>query len=584
MDKTTIEEKEQLKKIIAEEKENETKKDGYTLPPDYIAKNNHLYKIIEKQKGDEIEITEVLICRQVPIITKSFTNAEYAQLYHEITWLDNGKQYSEIVTAGALATKNQLIQLAEKSLAVNDNNAKHLIKYFDTLNMYNHSKHEVLYDRIGHISGKLLHPLIENGATIRPIESGEKQLLDAFKVNGSTDKWIEDVFNLIKVHPKALIMVLASFSSPLLKDLRVDPYIVDLAGSTSKGKTTVLKVCASVWGTGHLVNEWNLTKVAVERKAEFLNSFPLILDDSRKAEKKIVNSIVYQFSSGRGKGRGSLQGSQREATWNNVMLSTGETTLTANDENKGGVAARIIELSGVPFNDIEFDFFEEVYDGIEENYGAIGLAFIQKWNEEKEIHLPKFKAFSKQLQRMAQGNEVVARIARNYASIVFTADLMNNFFNTDICLDNLIEMFAEIVEDNKAIDKPKQLMEVMLQELDADRRSIYYGKFEDGVPLKAVYRNGSLHLFPKFLKDFLGVEEKAIRGEWLNRKMVVPYENRGKKVDYHAIKVDGNKFNTVTLEKKIVRELGFDFSRNENENGFEDIDVKAKQTGFVIGQ
>lgn len=102
---------------------------------------------------------------------------------------------------------------------------------------------------------------------------------------------------------------------------------MDLSSGTSKGKTSVLKVAASVWGTSELVNEFNATKVSIERKASFLNSFPLLMDDSRKADERLLQSIVYNFSGGKSKGRGSLSGSQRENTWKNIMLTTGEVSL-----------------------------------------------------------------------------------------------------------------------------------------------------------------------------------------------------------------------------------------------------------------
>ena len=92
------------------------------------------------------------------------------------------------------------------------------------------------------------------------------------------------MFSLIKkAHPKVLFYVLASFGSVILKDLKIEPFVVEIAGSTSQGKTTALHVARSVHGTEGLINEWNATKVAIERKAGFLNSFPLYMDDTRKA-------------------------------------------------------------------------------------------------------------------------------------------------------------------------------------------------------------------------------------------------------------------------------------------------------------
>ena len=97
---------------------------------------------------------------------------------------------------------------------------------------------------------------------------------------------------------------------------------MELAGSTSTGKTTAMKIAASVWGTNQLINEFNSTKTSVERKSSFLNSFPLYLDDSRKADERLLQSFVYHFSGGRSKGRGTLNGSQLEYTWKNICLAT----------------------------------------------------------------------------------------------------------------------------------------------------------------------------------------------------------------------------------------------------------------------
>ena len=65
-----------------------------------------------------------------------------------------------------------------------------------------------------------------------------------------------------------------------------------------------------------------------------MNSYPLILDDSRKANEKTLGDFIYNFSGGRSKGRGSTTGSQQEFTWNNILISTGEASLTAYAEQK----------------------------------------------------------------------------------------------------------------------------------------------------------------------------------------------------------------------------------------------------------
>lgn len=529
------------------------------LPKNYISKNGCLFKIVEKEVRGEVKKLEVFICRQTPIITRSFMNVEFPQLYHEITWTDKGKTYTEVVLAGDLAIRKELLKLSYKSLAVTDNNAKYLIEYFDRLNMINQSDHGYLVERLGHIKNTFIHPLRENGIKIIPMDSGEKQILEAFQQSGTSEKWMQNVLEPIKKHPKALLMVLASFASVITKDLKLQPFIVDFSGPTSRGKTTILKACASVWGTEHLVNEWNLTKVAAERKAAFLNSFPLLLDDSRKADARQLQAFVYNFSGGRSKGRGSVSGSQREFTWNNILISTGESALTEYAEQAGGVAARIISITGIPFGDADFHFFNNLYNSMENYYGTIGLEFLVKWWENKESILPHFHEYNEVFQKKAHGNEVISRIARYYASIVFTAKLLNTFFNCEIDLMVLYKLFDELMEENKAVDKPKQLLEMILHDLDADRNSIYY-EYEPNKNIKAIYKKGTLNLLPAYLKEFLKTEEKAIRNEWLRRGISVAKTNRGKKVDYGQLKHKGRNFTCVAIEPDVVEELGFDFS------------------------
>lgn len=534
---------------------------SFVFPKGYISKNGCLYNIVEKKnRNGEIEEQEVLICRQTPIITRSFMNVEHPQLYYELAWSDKGKVYKEVLPAGDLAIKKELLKLSYKSLAVTDNNAKNLITYFDRLCMVNNLDHEYLVERLGHIKNTFVHPLEGDGVKILPPDIGERQILDAFQTSGTSEEWLENVFKPIKKHPKALLMILASFTSVLLQDLKMKPFIVDLSGVTSQGKTTVLRACASVWGSEHLVSEWSLTKVAAERKAAFLNSFPIILDDTRKADEKQLQSFVYTFSGGRSRGRGSVSGSQREYTWGNLLLSTGEDSLNAYAERAGGVAARILPITGLPFQGENYQFFTNLYNAIDKFYGSIGLEFLNHWREKKNFLIPNFAEYNEVFQKKSQGNEVIGRIARYYAAIVFTGRLLNEFFGLEIDLLELYRLFDELNAENKAVDKPMQLLEAILSDLDSDRGAIFNNYFEPRSGIKAIYKNDSLHLLPAYLKEFLKSEEKTIRSEWLRREITVSQISKGKTVDYKQVKHKGRNFSGVPIQQKIVEELGFDFS------------------------
>ena len=535
------------------------------IPYGYQIKHGAFYQISEKVLRDgSVEQNEHLICSQSPLIVRSFENVETDDLYYELNWKDEHRLRKAIVLASQIGSRKELALLSNRSLAVTENNAKNMIDYFYSYLMHNKSKltREHLVSRIGHIKSYFVHPLLSNEVMIKPNDLGEKQLLEAFQSSGTVQEWIEHVLSPIQHHPRALLMVLASFASVLLHDLKLQPFVIDFAGETSNGKTTILRACASVWGTDTLMSEWNITKVAAERKTTFLNSFPLILDDSRKANEKTVGDFIYNFSGGRSKGRGSTTGSQQEFTWNIILISTGEASLTTYAEQKGGVAARIISIEGVPFENVKPSFFTSLHNGIDSYYGEIGKQFVAKWQQHKNRLIPEFMEYVKVCQEKAESNPVIVRVARNFAVLIYVGKLLNVFFKLDIDLMQLYRLFDELVSENKALDKPKQLLEMMLQDLQADRKSIFY-EYEPSVEIKAIYRGNMLWITPKFLKDFLGIEEKTIRTAWLRRGYTQKFEHRGKEVDYKSITHKKIPFRAISLNNSIITELGFDFSERK---------------------
>ncbi|MEY9864899.1 uncharacterized protein (DUF927 family) [Peribacillus sp. B2I2] len=101
-----------------------------------------------------------------------------------------------------------------------------------------------------------------------------------FRVKGTVGSWIGNVFNLVKDHPKAVFPLFVSFASVILDEFDRKPIVVDVSGESSSGKSGLLLLCASVWGSPkEYIGSFNLTFiVAVERRSAFLNSYPQILD------------------------------------------------------------------------------------------------------------------------------------------------------------------------------------------------------------------------------------------------------------------------------------------------------------------
>lgn len=543
--------------VFIDSKEELTSK--FQIPIPFEIEDGELFEI---KKGESL-----FVCRQVPFLIKKYDNVENHTVSYELYWFDGNIEKRKVIPSQTIAIKKELLTLTEFGLGFNENNYKQVIKYFDSFLSKNKIEQEIMVNRLGHIKKGFIHPNLENNIKIVPNDYGEKQILDAFQEKGTVDSWKSDVLDLVKKFPKSLFYIVASFAAPLLEELQIDSFIVDFSGHTSQGKTTLLRLASTIWGTQALINEWNATKVSIERKAAFLNSFPLLMDDTKKANAKQLESIVYQFSGGRSKGRGSVKGFQEDLTWKTIMLSTGESSIL--DYTKGGgVAGRVVPLEDEPFGKSNHEFMEQLYKGINSNYGVVGRVFIEKWlnlsPENKENLIQKFHEIRSHYSNLAGKNEVLIRTAAYFALIHFVSILLNKTMDFQIDPEQFENLFKQINKENRSTDKPKQIMEDILDNLDSFRSSIHYGFFEPS-QINGLFttKDNQLYLTVSFVNEFLGPEARATKREWLKRGYIVPQKN-GKEYDGKSMR--GKKYKVIQVNPDLIKELGFDFSVDEEDN------------------
>ena len=79
-------------------------------------------------------------------------------------------------------------------------------------------------------------------------DKGFQKLIDSFQSKGTLESYSEHVFSKIKSLPMVMVMLYASLGSVLLREFELQPFIVEISGSTSTGKTFTLNLVSSVWG------------------------------------------------------------------------------------------------------------------------------------------------------------------------------------------------------------------------------------------------------------------------------------------------------------------------------------------------
>jgi len=189
-------------------------------------------------------------------------------------------------------------------------------------------------------------------------DTSELVMLDSVKISpyavtGTLDDWRRGVGHLTAEHHRAVFVVSASFTAPLLALVGMEGGGFHLYGQSSRGKTTLAQAAASAWGRGDthgFIKTWRGTVNGLEGAAVTHSDTPLVLDELGVADGRDVAAAVYQLAGSSGKIRASKDGSLRPpATWRTMLISTGELRLTdklieAGKRGRAGQEVRLLDV------------------------------------------------------------------------------------------------------------------------------------------------------------------------------------------------------------------------------------------------
>ncbi|NJL73212.1 MAG: DUF927 domain-containing protein, partial [Candidatus Competibacteraceae bacterium] len=206
---------------------------------------------------------------------------------------------------------------------------------------------------------------LEGGETItyEPLEGS--RVHEALAARGDLKQWIRHVAKPVRGLPLPMFGLCAALAAPLAHLVGGESMGWHFFAETSRGKTTLLQVCASVFGRGtasggaeaSLVQSWNTTDNAIELAAHACNDLVLVLDELKAGEVDSMGKIIYMLSQGEGKGR--MDRNLRRATqyrWRTTVLSSGEMSVrSAMRANKKDThAGQEVRLVGIPVEDGDY--------------------------------------------------------------------------------------------------------------------------------------------------------------------------------------------------------------------------------------
>ena len=254
-----------------------------------------------------------------------------------------------------------------------------------------------------------------------------------YKSAGTLEEWKHEVAEKSVGNTRLSFMICAALTGPMLYLVGGENGGYHILGESSKGKSTALRMAASIYGdqAGHF-KSWRTTDNAAESLAVFSNDSCLILDEIGEAPARACSDMAYMLSNGIGKARAGRDGQARAVpTWRTVFLSSGEITLTqklAEVEKKvqAGQSVRVVEILadagkgfGV-FDDCKdmrpSEFSMKIKELSGKFYGTAGPAFIEalikKENIAKEVKEICAKFSSEVCEKNADGQ--VLRVAQKF--------------------------------------------------------------------------------------------------------------------------------------------------------------------------
>lgn len=284
--------------------------------------------------------------------------------------------------------------------------------------------------------------------------SGARSSAAALAERGTPEDWRRKCASWAAYSSRIALALCAAFAAPCLELIGLENGGFNIVGSSSKGKSLVLLLAASVYGRGARVSDagasgtyvrsWNLSSTEFELCLAGHNDLPSIFDETKLANPKELGHNLYVFNAGTGKGRAMVDatapsglGSRERNQWRTLLLSSSEYTVPEliaqggyGQKAAAGQETRLADLAACPKNP-DFGVFERFPEGMSGEqaaeaieaastacYGTVGALWLRWLVENREQagrelrgRYDSFRAKLAEHYPSTQANRVLKRLA-----------------------------------------------------------------------------------------------------------------------------------------------------------------------------
>lgn len=264
-----------------------------------------------------------------------------------------------------------------------------------------------------------------------------------FKQRGTVEQWRDKVAAFCVGNDRLVFAVCCALAGALVRHAGVDSGGFHLRGGSSCGKTTALKVAASVWGGASYMQRWRATDNALESIAAQHCDGLLILDELAQVDPRTAGECAYMLSNEQGKARNTRTMQARpRLSWRLLFLSAGEISLSQHmaEGGKRSKAGQELRMADVPADAGQglglFNVLHELPSGAalsmhlgkacETHHGTAGRAWLQWLVEHVDTLRDACRAGIEQhaqdwIPEAASGQ--VQRVGRRFALLAVAGEL-----------------------------------------------------------------------------------------------------------------------------------------------------------------
>ncbi len=540
---------------------------GWSLTPEAVQRVS-----VDAQQGG---VRMQTVAAGAVVLTGRLLDVQDGTTWVRLDWGGEQRHGHRVVPRGQIADARLLPGLANFDAPLHSGNAREMVEYLasfeahnrDALPMARTSGHMGWQGQDGELGFLWGQSLIRPGAEGEPVtpleelppsqwsreqvhlmaEAGAAEIAEGLRPGGTWKGWLGVVSEALP-YPSVVLALYASLVPPLMPLIAGLPnFIVDWSGVTSSGKTTSLRLGASVWGSpdersGGLVRSWDATRVWIERTSATLNCLPMFLDDTKRARRPSqVGQILYDVANGVGRGRGSVKGTRAVTTWRTVLLSTGETPVTSFTQD-GGTRARALCLWGSPFGATDKSTagaVARINAGTLEHHGHAGpkmIAWLLDTPDARDKVREAYRTALGWWAGRADGNPVAGRAAQYLAALTVTRNLLHQVLDVPRPGEDPLELaWAAVCEASQEADRSTEALRDVLS-WATSQQGRFHGRLEgeagsDGDPpggwLGAWPSTSSwryLAVLPtelRLLLDRLGYDTEAVLRAWDDREWLL---------------------------------------------------------------